>query len=461
MYKLLIVDDEPLTRQYIRSNLSALHNEWICTGEAADGREALELIDGGASFDLIMTDIKMPVMTGIELARELSRRHPRPRMIIVSGYDEFSLAKEAMHYGVHDYLLKPLVREELVAVLDTIASELSVEQVEQTAYQSLVSLSEESRGQVARNALRAIVLDNNIEIKVLYPILHRLKISLIEAEGAIMIVDLDVDELLGRNLSKTDQALFRYILHQTASELIPLNPGPVLFIDNEQRSVILIPGENKFDVLHRCQLLFRQLSDAIRKMTGLHLWGAVGTSEIDLLQLNSSYLRADKLLKSRMLKAAPSLLCFESDNDKVSDEKADNQANVRYNKNAAHSDFMAMTIYPHHSTKKAEHETITKVKEYIHIHFAEPISLASIAEKMKMSSGYLSSLFHQQTDESYIKFLTRVRMEHAAELLRKRPTEKVYDVAEKVGYVSVKHFSYVFKGHYGMPPGEYQEKGWR
>ena len=108
-----------------------------------------------------------------------------------------------------------------------------------------------------------------------------------------------------------------------------------------------------------------------------------------------------------------------------------------------------------------EHETVTRVKAYIHAHFAEPLSLALIADKMGVSPGYLSSLFHQNTQESYIKFLTRVRMEHAAQLLRAKPPEKVYDVAEKVGYLSVKHFSYVFKQHFGTPPGEYQERAWR
>jgi two-component system response regulator YesN len=105
-----------------------------------------------------------------------------------------------------------------------------------------------------------------------------------------------------------------------------------------------------------------------------------------------------------------------------------------------------------------EHELVAKAKEFIYHHYSEPISLALIAEKVGVSASYLSNIFHKSMNESYIKFLTRVRMEQAAKLLKARPAEKVVDVSEKVGYVSVKHFSHVFKQHFHMPPGEYQDK---
>ena len=103
-----------------------------------------------------------------------------------------------------------------------------------------------------------------------------------------------------------------------------------------------------------------------------------------------------------------------------------------------------------------EHEIVTHAKQYVDTNYPQPLSLALIAEKVGVTPGYLSSLFHRDAGESYIKYLTRIRMEQAAMLLRRQPAEKVYDVAERIGYVSVKHFSYVFKQHYGVPPGEYQ-----
>lgn len=103
-------------------------------------------------------------------------------------------------------------------------------------------------------------------------------------------------------------------------------------------------------------------------------------------------------------------------------------------------------------------DIVQKAKEYIYVHYREPLSLALIAEKIGVSSSYLSNIFHKSVGESYIKFLTRVRMEQAEKLLKSTPPYKVYDISERVGYISVKHFSFIFKKYFKISPGEYQEK---
>jgi len=107
--------------------------------------------------------------------------------------------------------------------------------------------------------------------------------------------------------------------------------------------------------------------------------------------------------------------------------------------------------------KPEEIDYIAKAKNYIYIHYSEPISLALVAEKVCVSASYLSSIFHEKVGESYIKFLTRVRMKQATRLLKIKPNLKIYGVARKVGYVSVKDFSYIFKKYFGQTPGKYQE----
>ncbi len=536
MYKMLIVDDEPLTREYMRENLSLLHAEWEFAGEAGDGQEALELLDSGKTYDLIITDIKMPVMDGLELAREVSARKSRPRMVILSGYDDFSLAKEAMRYGVQEFLLKPIVKEELIAILNKISMQLVEERSESMAYQALVSLSKETKEQVTMNFLRAVVSDNHVEIKALYPILFRLKVGLIEAEGAIMILDLNEAQLLQRDISPSQLALFRYILHQTTTELssMNVNRGTAVFFDGEQKTTVLVPGEDTSDVMNRCRQFFNHLSKVISDMTGISLWGAVGSSEMDVLQLNYSYRKANQTLRSRLFADKPSLFYFNP-NDALNTLKVkqldksvagihsalsnNNEVNLTcalrsfvelmeptdrrklfqfgtflinrlsgllegVEQVSLHEAFSflkeqsgnidcsaeeVLSLYrrmleplylPTESESDGggnEHEIVTKAKDYIYAHFAEPLSLALVAENACVSTNYLSNLF-LKNNESYIKFLTRIRMEHAAMLLQSKPSEKVYDVAEKVGYVSVKHFSYVFKQYFGMPPGEYQDK---
>ncbi|MCU6711324.1 response regulator [Paenibacillus sp. J5C_2022] len=547
MYKLIIVDDEPLTRNYIKANAGQLSEHWECVGEAGDGEEALAVIDGLEHIDLVITDIKMPGMSGLELARQLSERRDRPHIIILSGYDEFAMAKEAMAYGVNDYLLKPIVNEELASVLNKLALRLVAEASDRAAIKTLQALSEQSREDVARNFLRAIAYDNNSEIRMLYPILHRLKLSLLEAEGAMLVVELDGYAMLERDISPSDYALYRYIVHQTAMELAEAETGTIAFIDNEERTVMLVPGDDADDVGRRCDELFRRLSGSIVSMTGLRLWGARGSSELDVLQLGVSYRRACRTLKHSVFAAPLSSAELLADNTNLDERVRQLDKDIASMQGALHDNnevqlhtsllklmkaedpvdrtgLLRLGVYMlaalavnsragermiaqeavHRSLKQLkqrctaaayqiedaaqllrevleplyggywrnaehalqensgkEHDIVTKVKDYILAHYSEPLSLALIAEKMNMSSGYLSSLFHSNTGESYIKFLTRVRMEHAASLLRTKPDEKVYDVADKAGYTSVKHFSYVFKQHFGMPPGEYQEKSRR
>ena len=105
-----------------------------------------------------------------------------------------------------------------------------------------------------------------------------------------------------------------------------------------------------------------------------------------------------------------------------------------------------------------ENLLITEAKNYILANYAQPLSLTLVADELGITPNYLSSLFHQEMGESYIKYLTHVRIEHAIQLMKENPRMKIYDIVEKVGYVSVKHFSYVFKQTKGMSPSEYQSR---
>src|SRR5690554_2575635 len=170
MYNVLVVDDEPMTREYLTAQIPLLSKHWHVEAEAMDGLEALEAMQN-RQIDLIITDIKMPVMDGIELCREVAAQFPGKKVMILSGYDEFTMAKEALRYGVREYLLKPLVKEELQAALDRISQELEHEKTKASFLQTLKHLSEDSKTMVTKNFLRALITDSNAEIKALYPLI--------------------------------------------------------------------------------------------------------------------------------------------------------------------------------------------------------------------------------------------------------------------------------------------------
>lgn len=101
---------------------------------------------------------------------------------------------------------------------------------------------------------------------------------------------------------------------------------------------------------------------------------------------------------------------------------------------------------------------IKMAKEYITQHFCESISLSEVADYCNVNSSYLSNLFHKQLGISYSKYLMQIRMERAAAYLKDSPETKIYEIGEKLGFVSTKHFISVFKKYYGVSPTTYQKE---
>ena len=116
-FNVIIAEDEHRIRENLVKKIPAAHPRFKIAGAARNGREALELADG-QSVNLLITDIKMPIIDGLELIEELYFTRPEIFVIILSGYDDFSYAKKAIHFGVKDYILKPVSKKELSAALE-------------------------------------------------------------------------------------------------------------------------------------------------------------------------------------------------------------------------------------------------------------------------------------------------------------------------------------------------------
>lgn len=532
--RIMVVDDEPLTRQFLTVNIPLLHEGCEVVAEAMDGREALDLLPDHP-VELIITDIKMPVMDGLALCAQLNEFYPKVKMVILSGFDDFSFAKQAIHYGVNEYLLKPIDRDELIDVLQRMVGQVAAEQAAESARQVVNHLSEETKQQVVRHFIKAAVMDNNAEIQALYPLLYRMRIGLIEPEAAIMLIALDEQSLLDKSMSRPDLSLFRYIVNQVTAELAEQDNLGIVSFDAEDNTIVLVGGESEREIMDRCDHLHRGLSDILMRTSGITVTSAVGGLVQDALQLHVSYQQARDACDWRLTGGGAALyryepysplakasrIALESINsiqtavrdqsemtssllvrtymdsldlsNKISDAAAAfgillirklesfagtssaaiseaafdrlrelvrsdyPSSNENEQTAAALNEIVRLFGAARDTGQSDENEIAARAKAYIHGHYAEPISLGQLADYLGVTATYLSSLFHKSIGESYIKYLTRVRMEKAAILLKSSAELKVYDIADKVGYVSDKHFSHVFKQHYGMPPGEYQE----
>lgn len=128
MYKLLIVDDEKMVREGLQDIIEYLKVPQIGPLlTARDGADALEVI-AREEPPIVLTDLNMPGMGGLEMLRTLRERHQRHKIIVISGYDDFHLVKESFKLGVRDYLLKPVHSGDLAEVLNKTVHELQQEQ---------------------------------------------------------------------------------------------------------------------------------------------------------------------------------------------------------------------------------------------------------------------------------------------------------------------------------------------
>ena len=126
MYSVFIVDDEPIVLEGIRSKIDWEGSGFTFAGEATDGEIALSMIHE-LKPDILVTDIKMPFMDGLQLSEAIKRTQPWIKIIILSGHDEFDYAKKAISIGIEDYLLKPFTPDELLASLNKTAAQIDKE----------------------------------------------------------------------------------------------------------------------------------------------------------------------------------------------------------------------------------------------------------------------------------------------------------------------------------------------
>jgi len=167
-YKVFLVEDEIVTREGIRDNVDWKFAEFEFCGEASDGEVALPLIEASKP-DLLITDIKMPFMDGLQLSKIIREHMPWIKIIILSGHDEFDYAKVAIKIGVTEYLLKPISSDDLIEVLKKVALSLDQESKERESLKDLKEQAEESLILLREKFLLRLVMGGE---KVIHSILQ-------------------------------------------------------------------------------------------------------------------------------------------------------------------------------------------------------------------------------------------------------------------------------------------------
>ena len=504
--RILIVEDEVMIREGL-ARLIKSHTGHTVIGEASNGQEGLSL---ALRFkpDLVITDIRMPVMDGLQMIEALHGMSLPIRAVILSGYSEFDYAKKAIHFGVDDYLLKPLAAEDIVDLLERTQRKMEAEEqknagtpgqcIKELIYGGPLSEEEDRRvrticgfGAFVHFQLylgytgdAPIGYEEEIggkfdQIRALLPSV-RLHVSwdrgrrqflglaaLPEDEDVSCLLCQAVERKIVRPYKQRDgRAVWAMVSMKgwesvqkgardaelLIREALPATEGDLVTrerMDAVDWKEFRFPADLGADMKNA---LCRGDLENARK-TGEMFMEFMKDGPYREQEIRQAYLKATYLLLDTVR---------EIDGDTYGQlQNADlltrcTEAVTLRELEQSYGDGLSLVCSPHRVKEDISNYTIKRAINYIREHYQEGISLEEVAGKLGITPEYLSTLFNREMGENFSTFLRKFRISHAKRLL-KGTDMKVYEIAETVGYTDPKYFARVFKDELGISPGDYRQ----
>jgi two-component system response regulator YesN len=374
--KLLLVDDEKPIREKLKNNI-----DWKQEGyqifSAVNGEDALKIIEN-EDIDILVTDIQMPKLSGINLIEKCRKINSKLKIIVISGYAEFEYAQKSIRFGVNEYLLKPFRSQKLLAVVNKARDDLEMEKNREAKLEELrEEISTYINNKQLSDSYNWMMEDTFFESQSM--ILKKIKLETVLKRGSR-------DEVL--------EAVNKII-----SEIsdLSLNKDKLFIILN---NIVL----ESFKIMKELDYGAEDLLEVIDKE--------------DLEKLNYSNLKEVEVFLKELLLHLHNIICF--------------------------------------NPAEKNQEMIQQMKEYIADNYQNGITLSEMARDFNISISYLSSLFHEETGESFSEYLNLLRLNKAKELLKSTDI-KIYQIADRLGFNDAYYFSSWFKKQVGASPTTYRD----
>lgn len=309
MYKVLLVDDEALIREAISENIPWEELGFELTASCENGREAMERMEKAAP-DLLLTDICMPYVDGIELARYVHEHYPDTKTVIISGYDEFEYAKQAVRYQVMEYILKPVTPSELMEVLlrakeslDEVSAKTRTLKKLQGAY---ISNRPFLRGRFLNSLLKGSEGPGGLEEKM-----EELEIALPGPFFNTAIVEGDdLSPFLDQYRDVRDE-LALFAICNITQELIENRRRGVAFQNMEEKTVIIFCSDTREQMHWQMEEALKEIQTTIKELLLIETTIAVGQVVSDIRWLYQSYESAGETMEQKFLKGGDCVLWQE------------------------------------------------------------------------------------------------------------------------------------------------------
>ena len=428
--KVFLVDDEVVIREGIRESFPWEDTSYTLVGEAPDGEMALPMIRD-TNPDIVITDIKMPFMDGIDLCKVLRTQMPWIGIIILSGYDEFEYARQCLQLGVREYLLKPIDAEDLRKALDKVGTQLQEEKKQREHAESLRARMNASAGggMTGANGSAGGGTDARFLKEKLIGSLFSDEAMEEDAKNALKQLQAMGSPASAAFYVVIDTAFSPVEKGQEAAATLAEGSGGIVHTSGSRTGTRLLTlGDTARDVEERAYAFASSLATELERSGCSKIRIGIG----EIVEKPEEILGSFK--KARHIRH-------------ILEERPEEGALILGVREMGDSAGDAGTP-----------SVINEAKVYMSQRFSDPnLMLQDVAKAVNMSNSRFSTVFSQQSGHTFTEYLIFLRLSKAKELLRTTDM-KASQIAHETGYNDAHYFSYIFKKNTGMTPSEYRQK---
>lgn len=500
MIRMILADDEPVITRGIRRLLDWKMLGIEIIGEYEDGGHALEAIVREKP-DIALLDISMPGMSGVEILKECRAMGNGTAVIFISGFQDFEYAKAALEYGAVAYLLKPVIREELLRAIEkSIFSVCGEEAAERTApkenvadsainYEMLVENKDTGYVPVYADIIYGREENDQIRKLIHFSLFSFLEEYLNETGQGIVFQKNDKIAMVLKNIAGSEM---RKCVENIWAESLKATGHTTFFVMGDMVSSMReIPGmfqqclersgylffADKIPVpvidIHEKVFAGRGDSVLLGELRQKLFEAIVAQNEVCIKETASQYGKLVLRLSEGKKEDACFYFCtavrfmeekceaFDLPGRKLEmkDLLEKSRACVRFGDMEAlfEREFAQYLDAIKAVAVNSDKRDILKAKDYIEKHYMENLSLNVLAEEIHMNPYYFSSFFKKNTGENFKDYVNRIRIEHAVPMLISTD-KKTYEIAEKVGFGDIRMFNAAFMKIYRETPGNYRKR---
>lgn len=310
MFKVLIIDDEPIIRKGLKNIINWKNYDCEVCGEAADGLDGCELIKNLLP-DIIITDIKMPEIDGLSMLRDIRTTVPGSKIIILTGYRDFDYVHEALKLGAFDFILKPSKIEELTAIISRAVKELRFQKERTEEFEKLKVYFQQNLPILREKLLYDVIYEINTNQQ---DIIEKMDLFNITIQTFIMLVVQNDEEDVGsKKISQYDRHLYQFGIINTFGEVfsdafkvisISLNDIGIAFI--------IMPEDEKSGMTELIDKKSTYLQEIISNCFGFTVTIAVSSEASGPMQLTQKFRECREALEHKFYLGSNSII-FHSD----------------------------------------------------------------------------------------------------------------------------------------------------